>query len=209
MLSAVHVLVTGFEPFGGLPYNPSQAAVEGLPDEIGGVPLRKRILPVDTVRIAASLEPLWSTEPMIVVHAGLAETRTTLTIERQATNRLAFERPDNAGCIKFDGEILPGGPSSLSARIHTDAVVNAWRNKGLNGFPSDSAGGFLCNQTFYLSLHALPETTAVAFVHLPPDEILDPHGHSFTHMDLIRGLELVVRTALERLDTHPTEAVFV
>ena len=41
------ILVTGFEPFGSLEHNPSQALLDLLPSEVDGKPLRKAVLPVD------------------------------------------------------------------------------------------------------------------------------------------------------------------
>ncbi len=48
------LLVTGFEPFGGLAHNPSQAILALLPEALGGVPLRKALLPVDTEKVGGS-----------------------------------------------------------------------------------------------------------------------------------------------------------
>ena len=47
------ILVTGFEPFGGLEHNPSQALLDLLPSEVGGKPLRKAVLPVDAEALFA------------------------------------------------------------------------------------------------------------------------------------------------------------
>ena len=50
------ILVTGFEPFGSHRSNPSWDAVEALPEEIEGVQIVKRKLPVSFRRFSAPLE---------------------------------------------------------------------------------------------------------------------------------------------------------
>lgn len=199
MLGAVHVLVTGFEPFGGFAYNPSEAAVHALPNRLDDLPVRRAVLPVDTSAVASALRPLWSAHPRVVVHTGLAETRRHLSIERTAVNQRSFERPDNAGRLTRDAEVVSGGPPRLSGRIDPAAVEEAWKMGGVPGGVSDSAGEFLCNQVFYLSLHHLPETTGVGFVHLPPDETFAPRAPHVTLDEQVRAIVLVVQTAVQAL----------
>jgi len=52
------VLVTGFEPFGGLRHNPSAALFSLLPGEVGGKALHKAVLPVDTEALPEALSAL-------------------------------------------------------------------------------------------------------------------------------------------------------
>ena len=203
--SGVHVLVTGFEPFGGFAHNPSEAAVRALPDRIDNIPVRRAVLPVVADTVARALDPLWRAHPSIVIHTGLAERRRALSIEQVAVNRLAFECPDNAGCVKKDAKILVGGPPTLPGRIDPVSVVKTWKAAGLAGRTSTSAGEFLCNQTFYLSLYHLPETTAVGFVHVPPDETLAPRAAHLVLTEQIRAIVLVIQTAIRQLQLGPDE----
>jgi pyroglutamyl-peptidase len=166
------VLVTGFEPFGGLPHNPSEALLALLPEAIGGRRLRKALLPVDTARVKEALEALLEEGPEAVLHLGLAEGRPLLSLERLAVNLLDFERPDNAGNVVEDVPIVPNAPLALPARFPVKAVLKRWREAGIPASQSFSAGSYLCNQAFYLSLFHLPEEVPVGFIHLPPDETL-------------------------------------
>ncbi|WP_117236944.1 pyroglutamyl-peptidase I [Thermus sediminis] len=166
------VLVTGFEPFGGLPHNPSEALLPLLPEAIGGRPLRKALLPADTERVGEALLALYREGPEAVLHLGLAEKRPLISVERLAVNLLDFERPDNGGRVLEDTPILPEGPLALPARFPVKAVLRRWREAGIPGSQSLSAGSYLCNQVFYLSLYHLPEGVPVGFLHLPPDETL-------------------------------------
>jgi len=166
------VLVTGFEPFGGLPHNPSEALLALLPEAIGGRPLQKALLPVDTERVGEALCTLYREGPEAVLHLGLAEKRPLISVERLAVNLLDFERPDNGGRVLEDTPIVPEGPLALPARFPVKEVLRRWREAGIPGSQSLSAGSYLCNQVFYLSLYHLPEEVPVGFLHLPPDETL-------------------------------------
>ena len=166
------VLVTGFEPFGGLPHNPSEALLALLPEALGGRRLQKALLPVDTERVGEALFALYREGPEAVLHLGLAEKRPLISVERLAVNLLDFERPDNGGRVLEDTPIVPEGPLALPARFPVKEVLRRWREAGIPGSPSLSAGSYLCNQVFYLSLYHLPEEVPVGFLHLPPDETL-------------------------------------
>ncbi len=166
------VLVTGFEPFGGLTHNPSQALLALLPERVKGRPLRKALLPVDTGKVAKTLAELYREGPEAVLHLGLAERRPLLSLERLAVNLLDFERPDNRGRRVEDAPVVPEGPLALPARFPVKEVLRRWREAGIPASQSLSAGSYLCNQVFYLSLYHLPEETPVGFIHLPPDETL-------------------------------------
>jgi len=166
------VLVTGFEPFGGLPHNPSEALLALLPEALGGRRLQKALLPVDTERVGEALFALYREGPEAVLHLGLAEKRPLISVERLAVNLLDFERPDNGGRVLEDTPIVPEGPLALPARFPVKEVLRRWREAGIPGSASLSAGSYLCNQVFYLSLYHLPEAVPVGFLHLPPDETL-------------------------------------
>ena len=96
------ILVTGFEPFGSLEHNPSQALLDLLPSEVDGKPIRKAVLPVDAEALGEALEDLHREGPKAVLHLGLAEDRPVLTLERLAVNLLDFPRPDNRGRVLED-----------------------------------------------------------------------------------------------------------
>lgn len=168
----MHLLVTGFEAFGRFRHNPSEALLTRLPAAVGGFEVRTRTLPVDTRRIGAALAPLWAQAPAAVLHLGLAHERTRLSLERVALNLLDFELADNAGLRVEDQPVEPGGPLARPSRLPLRAILAAWREASVPGELSTSAGTFLCNQSLYLSLAALPERCPVGFIHLPPDETL-------------------------------------
>ncbi|TBH20982.1 pyroglutamyl-peptidase I [Thermus thermamylovorans] len=188
------ILVTGFEPFSGLKHNPSAALLSLLPEEVGGGPLHKAVLPVDAKALPEALQALHGLGPAAVFHLGLAEGRPLLTLERLAVNLLDFDRPDNRGEIVEDRPVVPGGPLALPARFPVKRALRRLQEAGIPARQSLSAGSYLCNQAYYLSLHRLPERVPVLFVHLPPDETLAlERGGAYVPLDeQARGVRLLL-----------------
>lgn len=177
--SPVRLLITGFEPFGGSTLNPSQALVEAIRSMgpiADGVELCTALLPVDTRRIAAELESLWSqTEPDVVVHLGESPKAKCMVLERVAINLLDFDQPDNAGQHLVDQPIDPDGPAARFATLPVRVIQARLKNDGVEVDLSLSAGTYLCNQTLYLSLAKAKQRggRAVGFVHVPslPEQV--------------------------------------
>lgn len=174
MRSMVTVLVTGFGPFGDVRHNPSQALLQALPNHLGDVRVVTAVLPVDAQIVGNVLAGLALLDPKVVIHTGVATDRSVISFETGADNRMDFTIPDNAGRIFKSQQVIEGGPPRLESRLPSRRVLEAWRKADLPCELSPSAGAFLCNQTFYLSLYTLPRELPVGFVHLPPDETLGP-----------------------------------
>ncbi|WP_353511931.1 pyroglutamyl-peptidase I [Thermus sp. LT1-2-5] len=166
------LLVTGFEPFGGLPHNPSAALLPLLPQRVGNRPVHTALLPVDAEALPETLRSLHALSPEGVLHLGLAANRSLITLERLAVNLLDFDQPDNRGTLKLDEEVVPNGPLALPARFPIKEGLRRLQEAGIPARASLSAGSYLCNQAFYLSLFHLPTSVPVLFVHLPSDETL-------------------------------------
>ncbi len=163
------VLITGFEPFGGVAHNPSGVVLALLPDRVGGARLQTAVLPVDGQQIQARLDALYAEAPDLVLHTGVAEDRAVVTLETVAQNRLDYRIADNAGRT-LRQVLVPGAPERLSTRLPAEAILAAWTHGGVPCAPSSDAGAFLCNQTFFWALWRLQ--VPVGFIHLPPDETL-------------------------------------
>lgn len=167
------ILVTGFEPFGGMPHNPSQALLEHLPTSIPTAKLVTATLPVDTGRVQAVLADLYHQhQPRAALHLGLAAGRQVISLERVALNLLDFELPDNQGNRRQDQPILPQAPFALPSRLPLRAIQRAWQEAHIPCAISNSAGLYLCNQVMFLALASLPEPVPAGFIHLPADETL-------------------------------------
>lgn len=154
------VLVTGFEPFGGLQRNPTGDIARALGGEV---------LPVDYARVGPALEPLLAREPEAVLLLGLAVGRPHISLERVAINYRDPVRPDNAGAAPAGTELVPGGPAAYFSTLPLPELFAALRGDGFPVGFSLSAGAYLCNAAFYLARHALEgRGVPCGFVHMPP-----------------------------------------
>ncbi len=166
------ILLTGFEPFGGFPANPSLEVAKALDGRtVGDVVVRSAVLPVHHAE-AASQVARWldETDPLAVVHLGLAGGRARIALERVAVNVMDYDTPDNAGYQAQGEPCVPGGPAAYFATLPLTAILAALTAEGIPAYVSNTAGTYLCNQTMYGTLHALAERRHPAragFIHLP------------------------------------------
>lgn len=175
------VLVTGFEPFGGLSENPSRtaalAAAEALPR------VRARILPVE-YRAApqALVEAIREVRPETVVCLGVAVGREQLCVERVALNCADARIPDNTGAQPRDEWIDPDAPAALFTSLPIRRILRTWQEAGLPARISETAGTYVCNRVMFEAL-ARAERLGVSragFLHVPdtrqmPQDRID-HG---------------------------------
>jgi pyroglutamyl-peptidase len=154
------ILVTGFEPFGGLQRNPTGEIALAL----GGA-----VLPVDYERVGPAIRALLDRGPKAVLLLGLAVGQARIALERVAINFRDGLRPDNAGAVPQGSEVVPGGPAAYFSTLPLDALHQALEERGLPVEYSLSAGAYLCNASFYLARHALgTRPVPCGFVHMPP-----------------------------------------
>lgn len=163
------LLITGFDPFGGQSVNPSWAAVEQLPEQVGEYILCK--LPISTLFGAAAqavLEKAGQWHPDVILCVGQAGGRDAVTPERIGINVRSASMPDNAGYQPVEEPVVPGGPDGLFATVPVAAMAQAIRNAGYPGRVSNTAGSYVCNDVLYTLLHHYAGTeTRVGFIHVP------------------------------------------
>jgi pyroglutamyl-peptidase len=208
-----HVLITGFEPFGGEKVNPSELVARSLEGRtLAGRSLAVRILPVDTSTVRERLQrAVDEVSPDIVVAMGQACGRTALSVERVAVNVLDFAQPDNAGAMRKNDPIAHRGPDARLCRMPFGAIVDAWTQNGIPGYVSDSAGTYICNQVLYELLGIAESCTPPlvgAFVHLPylPAQAAARGANRTPSMALElmqRGIEILVETVVPWVEQRP------
>ena len=164
-----HLLITGFDPFGGESINPSWEAVSRLPDTIGDYRLTKLQIPTvfglatDSVLSAAAADA-----PDVILCVGQAGGRDAVTPERVAINMASARFADNAGNQPVETPILPGAPDGIFATVPVAAMADAITAAGFPGKVSNTAGTFVCNDTLYRLLHQFAGTTVrIGFLHVP------------------------------------------
>ena len=190
-----HLLITGFDPFGGETVNPSWEAVSRLPDTVGQY--RQTNLQIPTVFAAAAdavLAAAKADRPDVILCIGQAGGRDAVTPARIAVNMASASIPDNAGHRPVEAPILAGGPDGIFSTVPVAAMAGAIVNAGLPGKISNTAGTFVCNDTLYrLLAHFSGTGTRVGFVHVPhlPDQAKNG-GPSMTLDAIIAALTAAI-----------------
>ena len=166
------ILVTGFEPFGGHPSNPSEEIAKAVDGRVvEGQAVRAVILPVhhrEAAREATRL--LADHDPDAVLHVGLAAGRMRIALERVAVNVMDYEEADNAGYQARGEPCVAGGPVAYLATLPLPAMLGGIAREGIPAYLSNTAGTYLCNQTLYATLHGVAASHGRAlagFMHVP------------------------------------------
>jgi pyroglutamyl-peptidase len=168
------ILITGFGPFPGAPFNPTGALVELLARQSPVQAGTRRVAHVfrtsyDTVN--RELPELIARErPSALVMFGLAQRTRHVRIETLARNTLSRVHADVAGVLPQANAILEGGPAALALPAPAQRLLAAARVAGARAALSRNAGSYLCN---YLSWRASESASGVGgptiatFVHVP------------------------------------------
>lgn len=187
----IHVLVTGFEPFGGSSVNASEEAVRGLPAEVAGVLITTAVLPCVFGEAPRELDRLIAAHrPDVVVAVGEAGGRSSVDLERVAINVDDARIPDNAGNRPIDVPVVVGAPSAYFSTLPIKACAAAVAAAGVPGSVSNSAGTFVCNHVFFALMDAVTRRGGVraGFVHVPTIDVVPTSA-------VTAALEAVIVTA--------------
>jgi len=195
------ILLTGFDPFGGQPVNPSWEAVRQLQGwQVDGHSVVAAQLPTRFGLALRVLDQLIDEHrPGLVLCTGQAGGRAALSLERVAINVDDARIPDNAGAQPVDVPVVPGGPAAYFTTLPIKAMLASLLEAGLRAEVSQTAGTFVCNHVFYGLMHRLARDPALAGVrgglmHVP---WLPQQGHpSMTAEQLVLGLQVALRCAL-------------
>jgi pyroglutamyl-peptidase len=202
MVSTPRILLTGFEPFGGDPVNPSALICQALRGQrVAHATVHAVELPcVFGGALQALDEALAASSPVLVLALGLAAGRGEISVERAALNIDDARIPDNAGAQPVDLPVVAGGPAAWFSTLPIKAIVAALRQAGLPAAVSQSAGTFVCNHVFYGLQHRLAGTgVRSGFVHVP---LLDTQAAAHPCLPtlpleaLVRGVRIALEVAL-------------
>ena len=150
----MRVLLTGYEPFGGEPVNPSALLVADLeqrPPEQAGLELSAAVLPVDSRRFRAALgQAMASARPELVVAVGQATGRPDVGLEALAHNVLDYRGDrDNGGHAAGGEPLADDGPPRLHVGLPLASLARRLASRGLPVRASLDAGRHLCNALLY------------------------------------------------------------
>ncbi len=196
------VLLTGFDPFGGDTINPSWEAVSRLDGEtIAGRCVAAEQLPTTFAGAPRALRAaLRRHAPELVLCIGQAGGRAALSLERVAINVNDARILDNAGAQPVDTPVVARGPAAYFTTLPIKAMHADLRAAGIPAEISQTAGTFVCNQVFYVLMHALAGTRVRGgFLHIPylPQQVATMPGAPSLDLDtVVAGLRISIDTAL-------------
>jgi pyroglutamyl-peptidase len=195
-MACPRLLLTGFGPFPGAAENPSAWLVEALAARHSsrrlGCHLHAEVLPTEWAEVATHGPHLvHQHQPRLILHLGLNQRAKGLRIERSAHNLIDL-REDARGAVPKTSTILDRGLRKLDTGVPASRLAKHLRTQGLPAVASRSAGTYLCNYLYYLSLDWARRQEApcdICFVHLPPGQ---RQGGPLSEAELLRGAKLVV-----------------
>lgn len=164
------VLLTGFEPYGGMSTNPAHATMRALDGTtIAGHQVIGRPLPVSIARIGAVIdELLQGAHPDIVISLGLAPGEPVIRLERVGLNLADFDLGDNEGITTRDSPVSHQGAAARWASLPLRRIEAALIAKGIPARLSETAGTYLCNACLYSFLERLEsQGVPCGFIHVP------------------------------------------
>lgn len=196
-------LVTGFDPFGGEPVNPSQQISQALDGQIiAGHRIVGAILPTEFGASLPALEKLLRKHrPTLVLALGQAGGRAGISLERVALNLIDARIPDNAGLQPVDMAVVENAPNAYFSTLPIKAMLTALCEAGIPAALSQTAGTFVCNQVFFglMRLLARRRGTRGGFVHVPylPEQAARHAGAPGMPLEtMIAAVRLCLETAL-------------
>jgi pyroglutamyl-peptidase len=174
MTHPLRILITGFGPFPGAPFNPTQPLVARLTrlrrPAFDNVELIGHIFHVTYNTVDRELpELLRKHRPQALLMFGLADRTPHVRIETRARNAVTTLFPDADRNRARKGSIV-GGADAMMLGPHTAKLLRAAVGTGIDARASRDAGSYLCN---YLSWRAIETVNSgdgprlAAFVHVP------------------------------------------
>src|SRR5712672_2873273 len=175
MSDNLRILITGFGPFPGAPFNPTMPLVAGLlrlrRPAFSEVEFSGHIIPATYKAVDRELPQLLAKHrPHALLMFGLASRTPYVRIETRARNAVTMLWPDADHTSVRKGSIA-GGADAKMFGPHTARLLRAAIGTGVDARASRDAGSYLCN---YLSWRAIEAANTgdgprlAAFVHVPP-----------------------------------------
>lgn len=171
----MRVVITGFGPFPGAPFNPSAALAKALARRrrpaFADLDRATHIFATTYASVDRDLPKLLARKPDLVLMFGLAGRRRDVCIETRARNAMSMLFPDAGGHRPQHGVIARGGMAARGGNAPFAALAGATRTAKFPSRLSRDAGRYLCNYLYWRALEragAGNGNPLVQFVHIPP-----------------------------------------
>ena len=169
------ILITGFGPFPGAPFNPTQKLVRRLArlrrPALANVKIISHVFETSYAAVDRGLPKLIAEhKPDAILMFGLATRVKAIRIEMRARNALAL-LPDVSGKVLRRGVIDGDGPTALALPAPIQCLLQATKAARVPARLSRDAGRYLCNYLCWRATEAVVEGNGphlAAFVHVPP-----------------------------------------
>lgn len=171
----LRVLITGFGPFPGAPFNPTQQLVARLTKlrrpAFADIERSSHIFNVTYGDVDRDLPRLLAERrPDVLLMFGLAARTPHVRIETRARNAITTIWPD-AGHTRIGlGKIAAGQAEALTFGPHTARLLRAALQTDIPAKSSRDAGRYLCNYLCWRAIEvsaASPRPPLTAFIHVP------------------------------------------
>ena len=156
------LLLTCFEPFGGLSTNSSMETAAALTGRLPGVTMVKKLLPVS---FAMDEE-----KPDMVICTGQAAGSAELRVEKVAINCLNTSDLSLGGRALEDARILEDAPDAYFSNLPVREMAAAMKAVGVKAAVSYSAGTYVCNYVMFRLMERIRREKLPVlgvFIHIP------------------------------------------
>jgi pyroglutamyl-peptidase len=168
----MRVVLAGFGPFPGMPFNPSAALVKALARRrrpaFADVVISTHVFATRYAAVDQDLAELAAQKPDLVLMFGVARRRRYLGIETRARNAQSVLYPDASGHRPARATIAHDEGGALRGSAPFSRLLGAVRPSGFPARLSRDAGRYLCNYAYWRALESTRQTsTLVQFIHIP------------------------------------------
>lgn len=141
--------------------------------------------------------------PSTWLGVGLAAGRCALSLEAVAVNLASWdnEEADADGASAERQPAVAGGPAAHLTSLPVEEILAAWKEAGIPGYLSLTAGSYLCNLSMYAAAQAATELgldCRVGFLHVPliPELVNDAERQPSMSMSMLsEGLDLAIQVS--------------
>uniref|UniRef100_A0A452VNM3 Pyroglutamyl-peptidase I like n=1 Tax=Ursus maritimus TaxID=29073 RepID=A0A452VNM3_URSMA len=181
------------------PLKPRELSKLGLNSDVK-VELRILQLPVDYREVKQRVTRIWEDlRPQLAVHIGMDASAKAIVLEQCAKNR-GYRDADIRGFRPARGECLPDGPEVIASEVSMKAVSKRVAVEGVEVTFSRDAGRYVCDYTYYLSLHH--GNGCAVLIHVPPLSRWLPASL------LGKALQVIIQATLKELRKPDLKAWF-
>jgi pyroglutamyl-peptidase len=168
----MRVLIAGFGPFPGAPFNPTALLTAALARRrrpaLSEIEIESHVFTTAYTEVHRDLRRLFARRPDIVLIFGLAAGRRHVSVETRARNAVSLLFPDAGGRRPQHATIDIGEPRSRAGNTPSVSLLSALRRSGIRAHLSRDAGRYLCNYVYWQALrHVDGKRPLVQFVHIP------------------------------------------